>query len=193
MRIGFIGARVVAQLISKPVRAVDHQGAVEQHPRSRLTGSTCEGTRIWSRSVNTAASCRTGHCRSDRTLAECATSASLHSRLQRARKLARLVRRYCGIQDIKKPGPRYKQSPSSSHRWELQTAKAQFSEVFRRARERAPQVVSRQDKEAVVIGLVLLPLPGSMRIARLAGFLGSRHKSTTSVRQFIGDWHFINR
>ncbi len=31
MRIGFIGARVVAQLISKPVRAVDHQGAVEQH------------------------------------------------------------------------------------------------------------------------------------------------------------------
>jgi prevent-host-death family protein len=33
----------------------------------------------------------------------------------------------------------------------LQTAKAQFSEVFRRARERTPQVVTRQDKEAVVI------------------------------------------
>jgi prevent-host-death family protein len=51
-----------------------------------------------------------------------------------------------------------KKSPISSRkripsyqRWELQTAKAQFSEVFRRARERAPQVVTRQDKEAVVI------------------------------------------
>jgi prevent-host-death family protein len=38
-----------------------------------------------------------------------------------------------------------------SERWQLQTAKAQFSEVFRRARERAPQVVTRQGKEAVVI------------------------------------------
>ncbi len=35
--------------------------------------------------------------------------------------------------------------------WQLQVAKAQFSEVFRRARERAPQVVTRQGKEAVVI------------------------------------------
>lgn len=38
-----------------------------------------------------------------------------------------------------------------SQAWQLQTAKAQFSEVFRRARERAPQVVTRQGKEAVVI------------------------------------------
>jgi prevent-host-death family protein len=36
-------------------------------------------------------------------------------------------------------------------RWQLQTAKAQFSEVFRRARTEGPQWVSRQDKEAVVI------------------------------------------
>jgi prevent-host-death family protein len=43
-----------------------------------------------------------------------------------------------------------KRTPSSQG-WQLQTAKAQFSEVFRRARERAPQVVTRQDKEAVVI------------------------------------------
>lgn len=40
---------------------------------------------------------------------------------------------------------------TSSQRWQLQTAKAQFSEVFRRARERAPQIVTRQGKEAVVI------------------------------------------
>ena len=35
--------------------------------------------------------------------------------------------------------------------WQLQTAKAQFSEVFRRARTEGPQVVTRQGKEAVVV------------------------------------------
>jgi prevent-host-death family protein len=35
--------------------------------------------------------------------------------------------------------------------WQLQTAKAQFSEVFRRARSEGPQWVTRQNKEAVVI------------------------------------------
>jgi antitoxin Phd len=44
-----------------------------------------------------------------------------------------------------------KQDLPSSQRWQLQAAKAQFSEVFRRARERAPQVVTKQGKEAVVI------------------------------------------
>src|ERR1700733_4865339 len=51
----------------------------------------------------------------------------------------------------KKRGPGTKQEPSPSQRWQLQAAKAQFSEVFRRARERAPQVVTKQGKEAVVI------------------------------------------
>ncbi len=51
----------------------------------------------------------------------------------------------------KKPEPKRKQDPSSSQSWQLQAAKAQFSEVFRRARERAPQVVTKQGKEAVVI------------------------------------------
>lgn len=36
-------------------------------------------------------------------------------------------------------------------RWQLQTAKAKFSELFRRARSEGPQWVTRQDKEAVVI------------------------------------------
>ena len=36
-------------------------------------------------------------------------------------------------------------------RWQLQTAKAQFSEVFRRARAEGPQYVTRQGKVAVVI------------------------------------------
>src|SRR5580704_7609923 len=35
--------------------------------------------------------------------------------------------------------------------WQLQTAKARFSEVFRRARTEGPQYVTRQGKEAVVI------------------------------------------
>ena len=39
----------------------------------------------------------------------------------------------------------------SKDRWQLQTAKARFSEVFRRARTEGPQWVTRQDKEAVVI------------------------------------------
>ena len=50
----------------------------------------------------------------------------------------------------KSPISRRKRAPSSQP-WQLQTAEAQFSEVFRRARERTPQVVTRQDKEAVVI------------------------------------------
>jgi antitoxin Phd len=51
----------------------------------------------------------------------------------------------------KKREPQGKQVVESARIWQLQAAKAQFSEVFRRARERAPQVVTRQGKEAVVI------------------------------------------
>ena len=39
----------------------------------------------------------------------------------------------------------------SSQPWQLQTAKAQFSELFRRARSEGPQVVTRQGKEQVVV------------------------------------------
>jgi antitoxin Phd len=35
--------------------------------------------------------------------------------------------------------------------WQLQTAKARFSEVFRRARAEGPQRVTRQGKEEVVV------------------------------------------
>jgi antitoxin Phd len=44
-----------------------------------------------------------------------------------------------------------KERTTTTESWQLQTAKAQFSEVFRRARYQGPQVVTRQDKEAVVI------------------------------------------
>jgi len=52
--------------------------------------------------------------------------------------------------------PRTKKStqPSTKRQnqpWQLQTAKAQFSELFRRARTEGPQVVTRQGKEQVVV------------------------------------------
>src|ERR1700674_3164365 len=48
--------------------------------------------------------------------------------------------------------------------WQLQTAKAQFSELFRRARAEGPQWVTRRNKEAVVI----LPAEEFDRLARRA-------------------------
>jgi prevent-host-death family protein len=48
--------------------------------------------------------------------------------------------------------------------WQLQTAKAQFSEVFRRARAEGPQWVTRQNKETVVI----LPAEDFERLAKRA-------------------------
>src|SRR3977135_1661887 len=44
-------------------------------------------------------------------------------------------------------------SPRAPHSgpWQLQTAKARFSELFRRARTDGPQVVTRQGKEQVVV------------------------------------------
>ena len=52
----------------------------------------------------------------------------------------------------------------SRPRWQLQTAKARFSEVFRRARAEGPQWVTRQNKETVVI----LPAEEFERLARRA-------------------------
>src|SRR5215510_12873934 len=52
------------------------------------------------------------------------------------------------------PQGRKRTKPStkrSGQPWQLQTAKAEFSELFRRARTEGPQVVTRQGKEQVVI------------------------------------------
>ncbi len=40
---------------------------------------------------------------------------------------------------------------STSHSWQLQTAKARFSEVFRKAQTEGPQRITRQGKEGVVM------------------------------------------
>jgi antitoxin Phd len=42
-------------------------------------------------------------------------------------------------------------SSKSADSWQVQTAKAQFSEVFRRTRAEGPQRITRQGKEAVVM------------------------------------------
>jgi len=42
-------------------------------------------------------------------------------------------------------------SEQSGGRWQLQTAKARFSELFRKARTEGPQYVTRGGKEAVVV------------------------------------------
>ncbi len=42
-----------------------------------------------------------------------------------------------------------KAQPNSD--WQVQTAKARFSEVFRKARTEGPQIVTRQGKESVTV------------------------------------------
>jgi len=63
-----------------------------------------------------------------------------------------------------------------ARQWQLQTAKAQFSEVFRRARSEGPQLVTRQDKEAVVI----LPAEEFER-------LSARSRQPQSLVQFLAE------
>src|SRR5258707_3399901 len=43
------------------------------------------------------------------------------------------------------------QKTTPKGRWQLQDAKARFSELFRRARSEGPQLITRQGKEAVVM------------------------------------------
>jgi prevent-host-death family protein len=57
---------------------------------------------------------------------------------------------------LKKPNRGVKPAASTiartgGHDWQLQTAKAKFSEVFRLARTEGPQRITRQGKEGVVM------------------------------------------
>jgi antitoxin Phd len=49
----------------------------------------------------------------------------------------------------REPRTSRKQAPKAS--WQLQTAKARCSELFRRARSEGPQLITRQGKEGVVM------------------------------------------
>jgi len=44
-----------------------------------------------------------------------------------------------------------KQQATAKSTWQVQTAKARFSELFRRARTEGPQVITKQGTEAVVM------------------------------------------
>lgn len=75
---------------------------------------------------------------------------------------------------------RKKQQPATGSvpatRWQLQTAKARFSELFRRTRTEGPQWITKQDKEAVVM------LPAEDFEA-----LTARAKQPKSLMQFLAE------
>ena len=50
-----------------------------------------------------------------------------------------------------RPSPAKHERARLGQSWQLQTAKARFSEVFRLARAEGPQIITRQGKEAVVM------------------------------------------
>ena len=69
-----------------------------------------------------------------------------------------------GRQNLRRP-----QGEAAEHEWQLQDAKARFSEVFRLARERGPQRVTKHGREAVVI----IPAEEYERLTRSAAHKGS--------------------
>jgi prevent-host-death family protein len=68
------------------------------------------------------------------------------------------------------------QGRESHGSWQLQTAKARFSELFRLTRTRGPQWITRQGKEAVV----MLPAEEYER-------LSARAKQPRSLVQFFAE------
>lgn len=71
---------------------------------------------------------------------------------------------------------RTKPSYPETATWQLQAAKAQFSEVIRRARANGPQVITKQGKEEVVI----LPIEQYKRLTE-------RSKQPQSLVQFFAE------
>src|ERR1700694_1468489 len=67
-------------------------------------------------------------------------------------------------------------SPNTGKYWQLQTAKGRFSEVFRLARSKGPQWITRQGKESVVV------LPAE-ELERLT----SRHRQPKSLVKFFAE------
>ena len=65
-------------------------------------------------------------------------------------------------------------SKSARHSWQLQTAKARFSEVFRLARTEGPQFITRQGKE----GVVMLP------VEQFDQLVGRSHQPKSIVQFF---------
>ena len=76
----------------------------------------------------------------------------------------------------KKKPKRIKTRDRDTATWQIQAAKAQFSEVIRRARESGPQVVTKQGKEEVVI----LPIEQFKKLTE-------RAKQPKSLVKFIAE------
>src|SRR5262245_52069281 len=64
----------------------------------------------------------------------------------------------------------------ATHVWQLQTAKARFSELFRLARTEGPQFVTRQGKD----GVVVIPVEQFRQLAL-------RYRQPKSLVQFFRD------
>ena len=71
---------------------------------------------------------------------------------------------------------RGKTHPPATATWQLQSAKAQFSEVIRRALTNGPQVITKQGKEEVVI----LPIEQYKKLTE-------RSKQPQSLVQFFAE------
>ena len=79
-----------------------------------------------------------------------------------------------------KRGASKPKSRNIGSKWQVQTAKARFSEVFRRARTEGPQLITRQGKEGVVV----------ISDDQYDEFVGRAHQPKTLV-QFFRESPFV--
>ena len=79
-----------------------------------------------------------------------------------------------------KRGAKKPKSRNIGPKWQVQTAKARFSEVFRRARTEGPQLITRQGKEGVVV----------ISDDQYDEFVGRAHQPKTLV-QFFRESPFV--
>jgi len=80
----------------------------------------------------------------------------------------------------KSPQARRKHLQVAGHPWQVQTAKARFSEVFRLARTEGPQLITRQGKE----GVVMMPVEQFDQLV-------SRARQPKSLVQFFRESPFV--
>ena len=72
------------------------------------------------------------------------------------------------------------------HAWQLQEAKARFSELFRLVRAKGPQWVTRQGKEAVVVGRSeIVGKPVSLLLLALDATVTVCHSKTQNIAEQI--------
>jgi len=62
-----------------------------------------------------------------------------------------VILRHGRTKSIPKATPKLRSPKVTRNAWQLQTAKARFSELFRLARTEGPQIITRQGREAVVM------------------------------------------